>query len=56
MKVVLSNKFEQKIEQFDLSVQMAVFEFIAHVEQHGLKGLKGRNKSSAPVTYKTRKS
>lgn len=55
MKVVLSNKFEQKIEQFDLSVQMAVFEFIAHVEQHGLKGLKGRNKSSALVNPHTKR-
>lgn len=47
MKVQMSYWLKDNLEYFDDTIQIAVISFIAYVETHGLKGLKGRNKSSA---------
>lgn len=46
MKVIFSEDFQQRLLQFDNDKRQAVLQFVAHVKQHGLKGLAGRNKSS----------
>lgn len=55
MNTRLSHWLRDNLENFDESIQIAVFSFMAYVETNGLKGLKGRNKSSAPPNPHTKK-
>lgn len=55
MKIRFSNAFKARMPNFDDNTKQAILEFIAHTEQHGLKGLAGRNKSSADLTDTTKK-
>ena len=47
MQVIFADILDSEMGSLDESVQQAIFDFASHVERHGLKGLKGRNKSSA---------
>lgn len=47
MKVRTSRYFYELFLSLSEEHQQKIFEFIAHVEQHDLKNLAGRNKSSA---------
>lgn len=53
MRVIFANWLTQNFLSLDDAVRLAIAEFAVHVEQQGLRGLKGRNKSSAvPSTTK----
>lgn len=53
MRVIFANWLTQNFSLLDDAVRLAIAEFAVHVEQQGLRGLKGRNKSSAvPSTTK----
>lgn len=54
MRVIFANWLIQNFSSLDESVRVAIAEFLVHVEQQGLRGLKGRNKSSA-VSSTTKK-
>lgn len=54
MRVIFANWLIQNFSSLDESVRLAIAEFVVHVEQQGLRGLKGRNKSSA-VSSTTKK-
>ena len=47
MQVIFADILDSEMGSLDESVQQAIFDFASHVETHGFKGLKGRNKSSA---------
>ena len=47
MKVIVANKLALLKPTLDYEIQTAIEKFVFHVEKNGLKGLKGRNKSSA---------
>ena len=47
MQVIFADILDSEMGSLDESVQKAIFDFASHVERHGFKGLKGRNKSSA---------
>lgn len=55
MKVILSDKFQERLPEFDDEKRQAVLDFVAYVSVNGLRGLQGRNKSSVPVNPYTRK-
>lgn len=55
MKVVFGSWLDEHFEDFDEPIQLAVADFVVHVQSHGLKGLKGRNKSSIPPSPHTKK-
>lgn len=55
MKVIFANWLEDNYLSFDDDLRDAVLDFAIHVEINGLKGLKGRNKSSAPPNPRTKK-
>lgn len=55
MRVDFSPKFLQQLDKLDIKSQDAIADFVDYVEQHGLKGLVGRNKSSADLTDTTKK-
>ena len=47
MNILQSHHFNTQYPTWDIAVRQAIAQFIDHVETHGFKGLKGRNKSSA---------
>ena len=47
MNIKFATILESQLSQLDETIQKAIFDFANHVETHGFKGLKGRNKSSA---------
>lgn len=55
MNVKFSTYLKQNLITFDDDCRQAVLEFVAHVKIHGLKNLKGRNKSSALPNPHTKK-
>lgn len=55
MQVDFLPKFLKKMDNLDTKSQDAIADFVEYVEQHGLKGLQGRNKSSAPINPRTKK-
>lgn len=55
VNVIIPNSFKAKLLTFDVNTRQAVLEFVAHVETHGLRNLKGRNKSSAPINPRTKR-
>ncbi|OPH38506.1 hypothetical protein [Moraxella equi] len=55
MQVNFSLYFLRLLDKLDEQNQDRVAEFINHVEQNGLYGLAGRNKSSAPQNPHTKK-
>lgn len=55
MQVQMSDYFKEAYPHFDDGVRQAVARFIDHMENYGVKGLQGRNKSSADLTDTTKK-
>lgn len=55
MKVDFSDDFKARMPTFDDDIRQAVLMFVAHIAKYGLRGLKGRNKSSAPNDPHTKK-
>lgn len=55
MKVILSDKFQERLPTFDDKKRQAVLDFMAYVSVNGLKNLAGRNKSSIPTNPHTKK-
>ena len=49
MIVILGEVFKERFVNFPRQDRIKIFEFIAHVEQYGFDGLKGRNKASHHV-------
>ena len=47
MNIKFATILESQLSQLDETIQKAIFDFANHVETHGFKSLKGRNKSSA---------
>lgn len=55
MNVIFSASFQVQFPTLTNAEKQAILVFVRHVEQHGLKGLTGRNKSSAPQNPHTKK-
>lgn len=55
MNVQLGDWLEDNLQNFDQSIQKAVFDFMVHLKNYGFKGLKGRNKSSVDLSDETKK-
>lgn len=55
MKITVKKPFSDKFFALSEQDQQKVLEFTAHVTQHGLKGLRGRNKPSLPTNPHTKK-
>lgn len=55
MKVEFSDSFAEQFLYFDNDMRGIIMDFVIHVEQQGLKGLAGRNKSSVPENPHTKK-
>lgn len=55
MNIEFSDNFKTCLPTFDDNIRQAVLIFVAHVRQNGLRGLQGRNKSSAPQNPRTKK-
>lgn len=55
MRVDFSPKFLQLLNTLDEQSQDKIAEFVDYVEQNGLRGLQGRNKSSVPINPHTKK-
>lgn len=55
VQVETSRYFDEIYPTLDILAQQAVARFVAHVEQNGLKGLVGRNKSSIPINPHSKK-
>lgn len=55
MQVKTSPYFDELYPTLDILIQQAIAKFVSHVEQHGLKGLQGRNKSSVPSSTHTKR-
>lgn len=55
MKITAKEVFSAKFFALDEQDRQKILDFTAHVAQHGLKGLTGRNKSSAPNNPHTKK-
>lgn len=55
VQVETSRYFDEIYPTLDILAQQAVAKFVAHVEQNGLKGLAGRNKSSVPINPHSKK-
>lgn len=55
MKVIFADIFKQEFETLDEDLQVAVNLFVFHVQKNGVRGLQGRNKSSADLTDTTKK-
>lgn len=55
MKVIFAKWLDEHFEEFEMAVQLAVAEFVAYVQNNGLKDLKERNKPSAPTNPHTKK-
>jgi hypothetical protein len=49
MIVRLGDEFSKEVKNFPKEDRSKILEFIAHVQQHGFNGLKGRNKPSHNV-------
>lgn len=55
MKVTFSDRFTERYLDFDDAVRDIIAEFVVYVEKYGLRGLEGRNKSSAPTNPHTKR-
>ncbi|MDO4896301.1 MAG: hypothetical protein Q3971_02965 [Moraxella sp.] len=55
MNVIFSASFQVQFPTLTNAEKQAILAFVRHVEQHGLKGLTGRNKSSTPQNPHTKK-
>lgn len=55
MKVTFSDRFAKRYLDFADDVRDIITEFAIYVEKHGLRGLQGRNKSSAPTNPHTKR-
>ena len=55
MKVTFSDPMKAQLPEFSDEIRQAVLNFVAHVKEHGLRGLQGRNKSSVPDNVHTKK-
>lgn len=55
MQVDFSPKFLRLFNELDTQSQDVIADFVDYVEQYGLKGLVGRNKSSIPQNPHTKK-
>lgn len=55
MKVTFSDPMKAQLPEFSDEIRQAVLNFVAHVKEHGLIGLQGRNKSSVPDNVHTKK-
>lgn len=55
MNVRFSDAFKAQLPTFADDERKAVLDFVAHVKQHGLRNLAGRNKSSVPENPHTKK-
>ena len=55
VKVEFSDSFAEQFLHFDDDVRDVIVEFAIYVEHHGLKGLQGRNKSSALANPHTKR-
>lgn len=55
MRVETNSCFDEQYWTLDTPTQQAIAKFVAYVEQYGLHGLKGRNKSSAPQNPHTKR-
>lgn len=55
MKVILADKFQEHLPEFDDEKRQAVMNFVTYVSANGLRGLQGRNKSSVPINPRTKK-
>lgn len=55
MRAETNHCFDEQYWTLDMPTQQAIAKFVEHVEQHGLCGLPGRNKSSAPQNPHTKK-
>lgn len=55
MNVTFSANFQAQFPTLTDTDKQAILAFVRYVEQHGLKGLVGRNKSSAPANPHTKK-
>lgn len=56
MQVKTSHYFEGLYLTLDIATQRAIALFVSHVEEYGLHGLQGRNKSSADIAPTTKKN
>lgn len=55
MRVIFANWLRENFLGFDENLRNTVVDFIVYVESNGVKGLKGRNKSSALPNPHTKK-
>lgn len=55
MRVDFSPQFLRQLDKMDIQSQDIIADFVNHVEKYGLNGLKGRNKSSAPINPHTKR-
>lgn len=55
MNVTFFASFQAQFPTLTDTEKQAILAFVRHVEQHGLKGLTGRNKSSAPKDPHTKR-
>lgn len=55
MQVKTNRYFDELYSTLDIPTKQAIAVFVGHVEQHGLRGLVGRNKSSTPTNPRTKK-
>ena len=55
MRVVFGDWLSANFATFDDKLRLQVARFAIHVEKYGVKGLQGRNKSSADLTDTTKK-
>lgn len=55
MKVIFSDGFAEQFWAFDDDTANIITDFAIYVEQHGLRGLEGRNKPSTPANRHTKK-
>lgn len=55
MKVIFADWLSANFLTLDIKLQIKITEFAVHVEQHGLRNLAGRNKSSVIANPHTKK-
>lgn len=55
MQVIFADWLKQNFLSFDENLRSAVVDFAVHMEENGIKGLQGRNKSSVLPNPTTKK-
>lgn len=55
MQVIFADWLKQNFLSFDENLRSAVVDFAVHIEENGMKGLQGRNKSSILPNPTTKK-